>query len=85
MGLFDDFNRYKELADFSADHMPTGFGFDPSVCEGCQYRDEGTIGRPCTLCGCPTMESLFLDMAQAPPADCVRLEQHRDISEPVEG
>lgn len=80
MGLFDDiFNDaqdYAETVDPSAEKMPKGFGFDPEACRGCPERMENTSGKPCNLCGCPTVPGLFMDLRQQPPADCLRLDEH---------
>lgn len=75
MTLFDDASQYAESIDLDAEHM-RGHGFEPSVCEGCPKRLDNTRGKPCDFCGCPTVPGLLLDRLQAPPAQCIRLDQH---------
>jgi hypothetical protein len=58
--------------------MPRGHGFDPSVCEGCPKRQTDTKGSPCSICGCPTEAGLLMDRLGMPPAECPRVEQHKD-------
>lgn len=76
MTIFDDARAYIDTVDPSAEHVEQGFGFDPDVCEGCPHRMDDVRGMPCDLCGCPTVSGLLLDMTGAPPADCIRLDQH---------
>lgn len=79
MGIFDDAKAYAGMVDLEADHL-RGHGFDPAVCGGCPNRRDDVRGSPCELCGCPTMPGLFLDRLDAPPADCIRLDEHKDRS-----
>jgi hypothetical protein len=52
-------------------------GFDPDVCEGCPERGGGVM-KKCGLCGCPTISNMPMDMLDAPPSDCLRIDQHKD-------
>lgn len=54
-------------------------GFDPSVCEGCPERENGPL-KKCGLCGCPTLNNLFLDQGQMTPEGCLRPREHEDAA-----
>lgn len=59
------------MVDLSEDHL-FGHGFDRSVCEGCPAKNGGMVDT-CGKCGCPLRT---LSAFSAPPASCIRLDQH---------
>lgn len=62
------------MVDFSVDHLH-GHGFDPSVCADCPKKEGGVVNT-CGLCGCPVGRGMPMDVRDAPPENCVRLEAH---------
>lgn len=75
MGLFDSLRERAGMVDRTEDHLD-GHGFDPDVCVGCENRDTSHADRPCTLCGCPTVAFGPMDLSDAPPESCIRLDGH---------
>lgn len=78
MGLFDDVDAYTDGLSNNSGKMPKGYGFNPEVCVGCEYRRTDAKGSPCGLCGCPTLENFPMDLLGMPPEDCIRLERHKE-------
>lgn len=69
MGLIDDI-------DFDEPHAERNYGFDPSVCEGCEHHETDGMVNHCGLCGCPTNAASPMALLGMPPESCIRLAQH---------
>lgn len=75
MGLLDTVRDRLDMIDTTEEHLH-GHGFDPAACGGGEYRDTSQPDKPCTLCGCPTTPLAPMDLGDAPPASCARLDEH---------
>lgn len=63
------------MVDFSEEHK-YGHGFDPEVCQSCPELDRSGMMDSCGLCGCPINGPM--NLKDAPPESCVRLDDHYD-------
>lgn len=69
MGLKD---KLGDLKDGYDEGHEWGHGFDRDVCEGCPKKKGGAV-ETCGVCGCPLFN---LNMTDAPPSKCPRLDGH---------
>lgn len=76
MGIIGDAKDFVDGIDFDEPHADRGYGFDTSVCAGCEHHDTDGLTDTCTLCGCPTGERSPMSLLGMPPVECPRLESH---------
>lgn len=76
MGIINDLGSSIDDIDFDEPHTERGFGFDPSVCDGCEHHDTERTINTCTLCGCPTPNGSPMQLLGMPPERCPRLPEH---------